>query len=125
VLDREVATLETIQAILPDMRARRSGTIVNISSVGGRVTYPFGTPYHGWKCAVGALSEALHYEPSALGIRVKIIEPGGVRTDFSGSSFAFTNAARGPSRRYRSPPRAISLTLFRAERAFGAAVREP
>ena len=83
--------IETIQAVLPGMRTRRQGTIVNVSSVGGRAAYPFGTPYHGSKWAVEGLSEALHYELSALGIRVKIIEPGGVRTDFSGRSFVFTN----------------------------------
>lgn len=83
--------IETIQAVLPGMRARRGGTIVNVSSVGGRVTYPFGTLYHGSKWAVEGLSEALHYELSPLGVRIKIIEPGGVRTDFSGRSFVFTN----------------------------------
>ena len=85
--------IETIQAVLPLMRNRRSGTIVNVSSVGGRITYPFGTLYHGSKWAVEGLSEALHYELSGLGIRVKIVEPGGVRTDFSGRSFVFTNDA--------------------------------
>ncbi|MEO1057457.1 MAG: SDR family oxidoreductase [Actinomycetota bacterium] len=83
--------IETTQAILPGMRQQRAGTIVNVSSVGGRVAYPLGTPYHGSKWAVEGLSEALHYELSALGISVKIIEPGGVRTDFSGRSFAFTH----------------------------------
>lgn len=83
--------IETIKAVLPAMRARRSGTIVNISSVGGRAAYPFGTPYHASKWAVEGFSEALHYELSAFGIRMKIIEPGGVRTDFSGRSFVFTN----------------------------------
>ena len=73
--------IETIKAVLPGMRARRSGTIVNIASAGGRVTYPFGTLYHGSKWAVEGLSEALHYELAALGIGVKMIEPGGVRTD--------------------------------------------
>lgn len=83
--------IEMTKAVLPGMRARRAGTIVNISSVGGRVTYPFGTPYHASKWAVEGFSEALHYELAALGIRVRIIEPGGVRTDFSGRSFVFTN----------------------------------
>lgn len=83
--------IETVQAVLPGMRERRSGTIVNVSSVGGRVTYPFGTPYHGSKWAVEGLSEALHYELSMLGIGVKIVEPGGVATDFNGRSFVFTN----------------------------------
>ena len=82
--------VETIQAVLPAMRAQRSGVIVNVSSIGGRMTYPLGSLYHGSKWAVEGLSEALHYELSALGIRVKIVEPGGVNTDFGGRSFVFT-----------------------------------
>ena len=83
--------IATTQAVLPGMRSRKSGVIVNISSVGGRMCYPFGTLYHGSKWAVEGLSEALHFELAALGIRVKIVEPGGVDTDFSGRSFVFTN----------------------------------
>ena len=65
------------QAVLKGMRARKSGVIVNISSVGGRMCYPFGALYHGSKWAVEGLSEALHYELAFLGIRVKLVEPGG------------------------------------------------
>lgn len=83
--------IETMQAVLPNMRERRTGTIVNVSSVGGRITYPLGTLYHGSKWAVEGLSEALHFELLPFGIRIKIIEPGGVRTDFSGRSFVFTH----------------------------------
>ena len=83
--------IETIQAALPAMRAQRSGVIVNISSVGGRMTSPLGTLYHGSKWAVEGLSEALHYELAPLGIRVKLVEPGGVNTDFGGRSFVFTH----------------------------------
>lgn len=83
--------VETIQAVLPGMRARKSGTIVNISSVGGRMTYPMGSLYHGSKWAVEGLIEALSYELAPLGIRVKLVEPGGVKTDFAGRSFEFTN----------------------------------
>ncbi|MBT8215902.1 MAG: SDR family oxidoreductase [Acidimicrobiia bacterium] len=82
--------VETIQAVLPVMRAQRSGTIVNVSSVGGRITYPLGSLYHGSKWAVEGLSEAMHYELAPLGIRVKLVEPGGVNTDFGGRSFVFT-----------------------------------
>ncbi len=88
--------VETIQTVLPAMRAQRSGVIVNVSSVGGRMTYPLGTLYHGSKWAVEGLSEALHYELATLGIRVKIVEPGGVNTDFGGRSFVFTHDAELP-----------------------------
>lgn len=83
--------IATTKAVLPGMRARKSGVIVNISSVGGRMCYPFGALYHGSKWAVEGLSEALHYELIPLGIRVKLVEPGGVDTDFAGRSFVFTN----------------------------------
>lgn len=79
------------QAMLPHFRANRSGTIVNISSIGGRMAFPFGSLYHGTKFAVEGLSEALQYELAPLGIAVKLIEPGGIKTDFGGRSFDFTN----------------------------------
>lgn len=79
------------QAVLKGMRAQKGGTIINISSVGGRMCYPFGALYHGSKWAVEGLSEALHFELIPLGIRVKVVEPGGVDTDFAGRSFVFTN----------------------------------
>lgn len=86
-----IGLLATTQAVLPHFRANRSGTIVNISSIGGRMTFPLGTLYHGSKFAVEGLSESLHYELAPLGIRVKIIEPGMVDTDFAGRSFDFSN----------------------------------
>ena len=55
------------------------------------MTFPLGTVYHGTKFAVEGLSEALHYELEAFGVRVKIVEPGMVKTDFGGRSFDFCN----------------------------------
>lgn len=83
--------LATTQALLPHFRKQKSGTIVNVSSVGGRVTFPLGTLYHGTKWAVEGLSESLRFELAPLGIRVKVVEPGGIKTDFSGRSLDFTN----------------------------------
>jgi NAD(P)-dependent dehydrogenase (short-subunit alcohol dehydrogenase family) len=83
--------LATTKAVLPHFRSNKAGTIVNISSIGGRITFPLGTLYHGTKFAVEGLSESLHYELAPLGVRVKIVEPGGIRTDFGGRSFDFTN----------------------------------
>jgi NAD(P)-dependent dehydrogenase (short-subunit alcohol dehydrogenase family) len=83
--------LATTKALLPHFRTNRAGTIVNVSSMGGRVTFPLGTLYHGTKFAVEGLSEALHYELAPLGVRVKIVEPGGIRTDFGGRSFDFNH----------------------------------
>ncbi|HBK45473.1 MAG TPA: short-chain dehydrogenase/reductase [Xanthomonadaceae bacterium] len=83
--------LATTQALLPHFRANRSGTIVNVSSVGGRMAFPLGTLYHGTKFAVEGLSESLQYELNPLGIRVKVVEPGGIKTDFGGRSLDFSN----------------------------------
>lgn len=84
-----IGLLEVTKAVLPHMRKNRSGTIINISSIGGQITFPLGTLYHGTKFAVEGLSEALHYELESLGIRVRIIEPGMIKTDFGGRSFDF------------------------------------
>ena len=84
-----IGLLEVTKAVLPHMRANRSGTIINISSIGGQITFPLGTLYHGTKFAVEGLSEALHYELEPLGIRVRIVQPGMIRTDFGGRSFDF------------------------------------
>lgn len=81
----------TMQAVLPTMRAAKSGCIVNVSSVGGRMSYPMGSLYHGSKWAVEGLTEAVSFELLGLGIRVKLVEPGGVKTDFAGRSFDFSN----------------------------------
>lgn len=82
---------EMTKAVLPHFRARKSGTIVNISSIGGQMTFPLGTLYHGIKFAVEGLSEALHFELEAFGVKVKIVEPGMIATDFGGRSFDFVN----------------------------------
>ncbi|MDA7963913.1 SDR family oxidoreductase [Ruegeria sp.] len=86
-----IGLLEVTKAILPHMRARGSGVIVNISSIGGQMTFPLGTLYHGTKFAVEGISEALHFELEAAGIRVKIVEPGMIKTDFGGRSFDMAN----------------------------------
>jgi NAD(P)-dependent dehydrogenase (short-subunit alcohol dehydrogenase family) len=86
-----IGVLQTMQAILPHFRARRAGTIVNVSSTSGRMTLPFGSLYHGSKYAVEGITEALQYELAPLGIRVKLVEPGAIRTDFAGRSLSFNN----------------------------------
>ena len=86
-----IGLLETTKAVLPHFRANRSGIIINVSSVGGKMTFPLGTLYHGTKFAVEGLSEALSWEMEAIGVNVKIVEPGAIKTDFSGRSFDFTN----------------------------------
>ena len=86
-----IGLLEVTKTVLPYMRARKSGTVVNISSIGGQMTFPLGTLYHGTKFAVEGMSESLHYELETVGIKVKIVEPGMIATEFSGRSFDFAN----------------------------------
>jgi NAD(P)-dependent dehydrogenase (short-subunit alcohol dehydrogenase family) len=74
--------VSTIQAVLPIMRQQSSGSIINVASVGGRIAFPMTASYHGTKWAVEGISEALSYELRPHGIRVKIIEPGGIKTNF-------------------------------------------
>jgi NAD(P)-dependent dehydrogenase (short-subunit alcohol dehydrogenase family) len=73
-----------IQAVLPQMRERGSGTIVNVTSVAGLVVGPHGGYYAATKHALEAISEALHYEVGHFGIKVRIIEPGYFETGFQG-----------------------------------------
>jgi NAD(P)-dependent dehydrogenase (short-subunit alcohol dehydrogenase family) len=66
------------------MRERGSGTIVNISSMGGKIYGPFGAWYHGTKFALEAVSDCLRIETKPFGIDVVVIEPGGIRTEWPG-----------------------------------------
>src|SRR6476646_813021 len=70
------------QLVLPSMRAAGSGRIVNLSSMGGKLTFPGGGVYHATKHAVEALSDALRFEVAGFGIRVVLIEPGLITTNF-------------------------------------------
>jgi len=76
------------QAVLPGMRARRSGAIVNISSIGGLVGNPGVGFYNATKFAVNGISEALKKELAPLGIKVILVQPSGFRTDWAGRSAA-------------------------------------
>ncbi|WP_432249714.1 oxidoreductase [Streptomyces sanyensis] len=72
------------QLVLPGMRARRSGRVVNISSMGGKLAMPFGGWYHATKFALEGLSDSLRAEVAPFGIDVVVIEPGGIRTEWGG-----------------------------------------
>nr|WP_295934940.1 SDR family oxidoreductase [uncultured Dyadobacter sp.] len=80
--------IEVTQAVLPHMRKNRNGVIINVSSMGGKVAFPFSTLYHATKFAVEGLTESLQFELEPFGIRVKIVEPGGYKTDFASRSLA-------------------------------------
>jgi len=86
-----IGALAAIKAITPHFRERRSGTIVNMSSMGGRAAMPLGSLYHGSKFAVEGMTEALQYEMAEIGVGVKLVEPGITRTNFGGCSFQFND----------------------------------
>jgi NAD(P)-dependent dehydrogenase (short-subunit alcohol dehydrogenase family) len=83
------------RAILPIMRKQRSGHILQISSIGGRVASAGLSIYQTAKFGLGGFSEALHKEVSHLGIHVTCIEPGGFRTDWGGSSMSYAPKVEG------------------------------
>lgn len=86
-----IGLLDVTRVILPHFRANKAGTVVNISSIGGKMTFPLGSLYHGTKFAVEGISEALSYEVAGFGGKIKIVEPGAIETDFGGRSFDFQN----------------------------------
>ncbi|KXX69410.1 SDR family oxidoreductase [Flammeovirga sp. SJP92] len=77
-----IGTLLVTKNVLPYMRKAGTGTIINISSMGGKISFPLGTLYHGSKFAVEGMSEALSFELEAIGLQVKMIEPGMINTNF-------------------------------------------
>lgn len=86
-----IGLLDVTKAVLPHFRQYKKGVIINISSIGGRMTFPLGSLYHGTKFAVEGISESLNFEVEQFGGQVKIVEPGMIATDFAGRSFDFSN----------------------------------
>ena len=120
------------RAFLPKMQARRSGRVINVSSVGGRITLPFFGVYNSTKYAVESLSEALRYELRPFGIDVVLIEPGVIRTNFEATAVAnlnaFAHTPYGPAMskyeqmskladRFASNPIVIAKAIARAVKA--------
>jgi NADP-dependent 3-hydroxy acid dehydrogenase YdfG len=120
------------QLVLPAMRAQRSGTIVNVTSMGGKITTPLGAWYHATKFALEAISDCLRMEVAPFGINVVVIEPGGIRTEWSRIAADKVRAvsSSGPyapqgnavassltsdsTRRRSSPPELIGKTITKA-----------
>lgn len=87
LFDTNVHGVTTVlKAVLPGMRARRNGRILNVSSFGGLAAFPATGYYHASKFALEGLSESLAGELAPLGINVTIVEPGGMRTEWAGAS---------------------------------------
>jgi NAD(P)-dependent dehydrogenase (short-subunit alcohol dehydrogenase family) len=83
-----LGTVYVTKAAVPVLRQQGGGRIIQISSLGGRMGSPGMTAYHSAKWAVGGFSEALAAEVAPLGIKITVVEPGGMRTDWAGSSMA-------------------------------------
>lgn len=85
------------QLVLPGMRRQGYGRIVNISSMGGRLTFPGGGYYHATKYAVEAVSDALRFEVAGFGVKVVVVEPGLIRTAFADAATGSMDTASGPA----------------------------
>ncbi len=86
-IERQIETnvygvMNVCREILPYFREQKRGTIVNVASMGGRLTFPLYSIYHASKWALEGFSEALQYEVKDFGLKIKIIEPGPIKTDF-------------------------------------------
>jgi NAD(P)-dependent dehydrogenase (short-subunit alcohol dehydrogenase family) len=126
-----VGVLRVTRAVLPAMRARGGGAIVNVSSIAGLVVVPVVGAYHASKFAVDALTEALRYEVAPFGIRVVCIEPGNFQTDLHHKEVRAAAAGRPDSpyadllRAYerqsaqirRGPPDAVVAAIWKAATA--------
>jgi len=127
------------QLVLPKMRAQRWGKIVNVGSMGGRLTFPGGGYYHATKHALEAISDALRFEVRGFGVDVILLEPGLITTEFGeaahasmsdvptadGDPYARFNAAvatvskgayEGPMRRLGAGPERVAAVIERALR---------
>lgn len=98
------------QLVLPHMRAQRSGKIINITSMGGKVHTPLGGWYHGTKFALEALSDCLRMEVRPFGIDVVVIEPGGIRTEWGGIAADKLREASGTGP-YAAQAKAVANSL--------------
>jgi len=85
--------MNVTRAILPHFRNNQSGTVINVTSTGGRITFPTCSLYHATKFAIEGFSESLAYELLAQGIKVKIVEPGSTATNFVAAASLATNPA--------------------------------
>jgi NAD(P)-dependent dehydrogenase (short-subunit alcohol dehydrogenase family) len=109
------------QAALPAMRAQQAGVIINITSVGGRTAFPMNSLYHATKFGLDGFSESLWYELAPFGIRVKVVAPGGVATDFAGRSLHMTADPADAANPYAGQMRAV-LDAFSSR---GGAASQP
>jgi NAD(P)-dependent dehydrogenase (short-subunit alcohol dehydrogenase family) len=104
--------LRMCQLVLPGMRRERSGRIVNVSSMGGKLTFPGGGVYHATKHAVEALSDALRFEVKGFGVQVSIIEPGLIKTQFAETAVGRIAEDDGPYADFNSAVAASTAGVY-------------
>jgi NAD(P)-dependent dehydrogenase (short-subunit alcohol dehydrogenase family) len=97
-----VGLLRMCQLVLPGMRRRGEGRIVNMSSMGGRFTFPGGGIYHATKHAVEAISDAMRFEVGGFGIQVVVIEPGIIRSRFGETAAGSVGGGDGPYAKFNA-----------------------
>ena len=102
------------QLVLPGMRRQRWGRIVNLSSMGGRLTLPGGAFYHATKYAVEALSDALRFEVKPFGVDVVVVEPGPIRTQFGDTAIAAVGRVSAPNSAYAEFNRVLAQRIKEA-----------
>lgn len=98
------------QLVLPHMREQRSGTIINITSMGGKIYTPLGSWYHATKFALEAISDCLRMELKPFGVNVVVIEPGGIRTEWGSIAAEKARAVSGNGP-YASQGNAVAASL--------------
>jgi NAD(P)-dependent dehydrogenase (short-subunit alcohol dehydrogenase family) len=115
-----VAPARLTQLLLPGMRARRSGRIVNVSSIGGKFYEPLGSWYHATKFALEGLSDSLRVELAPFGIAVVLVEPGPVLTEWS-TTARENLIARSAGTAYAAQARSVARVMAAADRPGRAA----
>jgi short-subunit dehydrogenase len=103
--------VRVMQAVIPIMREQRSGRIVNITSMGGRVAIPLDSIYHGTKFALEGLSESIQYEVEPFGIKIILIEPGSIGSNFW-KNLKMAAKASGLDNNDNSPYRQLSNNIL-------------
>jgi NADP-dependent 3-hydroxy acid dehydrogenase YdfG len=127
--------LRLTQLVLPTMRVQGDGRVVNISSMGGKLVFPGGGAYHATKFAVEAFSDAMRFEVAGFGVKVIIVEPGLITTNFDQAAVASMDldgdtgpyaefnrtvasatedVYRGPMKRMGGPPEAVAKVIEKA-----------
>jgi NAD(P)-dependent dehydrogenase (short-subunit alcohol dehydrogenase family) len=104
--------LRMCQLVLPGMRREGRGRIVNLSSMGGKLTFPGGGIYHATKYAVEAISDALRFEVRDFGVHVSVIEPGLIKTNFAETAVGSVSEGDGPYAKFNSAVQASTAGVY-------------